>query len=179
MAVLGTVRRQHAWAIPPKQDSGMRAICALLTQVALTSVILAAAPCFTRCSCRQCCFAAQAQQLATFSAQQLVASIVAPLSVAAALSQCAGVVSSIVCSSKARLVETRLTGNEFLKCCNSWSVVVEGTSSPRLLPTVTRPTKRQPAMEVWITGTWSANSDSKILRMECDEAIQPSCMLSL
>lgn len=45
----------------------------------------------------------------------------------------------------------------------TWSVVLLGTSSPFLLPTVMRPTRRVPAMEVLMTGMWSASSDSNTL----------------
>ena len=43
---------------------------------------------------------------------------------------------------------------------------VDGKRSPRLLPTHTRPTKRQPAMEALITGIWSASSASNALLVD-------------
>jgi hypothetical protein len=37
------------------------------------------------------------------------------------------------------------------------------------LPTVTRPTNLQPAIDVCTTGIWSANSDSKTLLSVCEQ----------
>mmetsp|Transcript_16833 Transcript_16833/g.46700 ORF Transcript_16833/g.46700 Transcript_16833/m.46700 type:complete len:292 (+) Transcript_16833:726-1601(+) len=53
------------------------------------------------------------------------------------------------------------SGRELRKCSNSWSVVVEGTISPFLFPTVTLPTILVPPIEVCTTGMCSAISASK------------------
>ena len=61
------------------------------------------------------------------------------------------------------LQRTRRTGSALRMCSSSWSVQVEGSSRPRLLPAVTRPMKRQPAIEACTTGICSASSASKML----------------
>ena len=55
---------------------------------------------------------------------------------------------------------TTSSGSVLRMCSSSWSVVLLGTSSPFLLPTVMRPTSRVPAMLVLTTGMWSASSAS-------------------
>ncbi|ODM95056.1 hypothetical protein Ocin01_11635 [Orchesella cincta] len=57
-----------------------------------------------------------------------------------------------------------LSGNAFLKCCSSWSVVEFGTNKPCLFPTVIRPIILQPATDVCTTGITSDNSDSNMLQ---------------
>ena len=54
-------------------------------------------------------------------------------------------------------------GSELCWSFISWSVVVVGSINPLRFPAVKRPIIRVPAMDVWITGIWSANSDSKWL----------------